>query len=104
MRDGPSSASSIWLLVMNMVLTIKLRRQRPAVYFAGTATLCFVIFFAIFFIWTFPANQATSNWTTMPDNWRELRQAWEFSHAVNAIVMLIALSAVMLSVITVKQD
>jgi hypothetical protein len=38
------------------------------------ATLCLVIFFAIFFMWTFPANQATANWTTTPDNRSELRQ------------------------------
>jgi hypothetical protein len=30
-------------LVMNVVLAIKLRRQRLARYFAGTAALCFVI-------------------------------------------------------------
>ena len=91
-------------LVMNVVLAIKLRRQRPAVYFAGIAALCFVAFFAIFFTWTFPANQVTVNWTTMPDNWSELRQEWEYSHAMNAVVMLIALCSVTLSVITAKQD
>ena len=34
----------------------------------------------------------------MPDNWSELRQEWEYSHAVNAVVMLIALCSVTLSV------
>jgi hypothetical protein len=91
-------------LIMNVVLAIKLRRQRLAFSFAVTAALCFVVFFAIFFTWTFPANQATANWTTMPDNWSELRQEWEYSHAVNAVVMLVALYSVMLSVITARQD
>jgi hypothetical protein len=59
---------------MNVVLAIRLRRQRRAFSFAVTAALCFVVFFAIFFTWTFPANQATANWATMPDNWSELRQ------------------------------
>jgi hypothetical protein len=40
----------------------------------------------------------------MPDNWSELRQDWEYSHAVNAIVMLVALCSVSLSVNTAKQD
>ena len=79
---------------MNVVLAIRLRRQRRAFSFAVTAALCFVVFFAIFFTWTFPANQATANWTTMPDNWSELRQEWEYSHAGNAIVMLVALCSV----------
>ena len=91
-------------LVMNVVLAIKLRRQRPAVYFAATAALCFAIFFAIFFTWTFPANQATANWTALPEDWSGLRRAWEYSHAVNAVVMLIALCLVTLSVITARQD
>ena len=91
-------------LVINAVLAVRLRRQRPAVYFATAAALCFVVFFAIFFTWTFPANQVTANWTTMPDDWSGLRREWEYSHAVNAIVMLIAFCAVTLSVITTHHD
>ena len=91
-------------LVINAVLAIKLGEQRPAAYFAWTAALCFVVFFAIFFTWTFPANQATANWTTMPDNWSGLRRAWEYSHAVNAVVMLVALCSVTLAVITTRPD
>jgi hypothetical protein len=87
-------------LVMNVVLAIKLCRQRRAFSFAVTAALCF----AIFFTWTFPANQTSANWTTLPDNWSELRQEWEYSHAVNAVVMFLALLSVTLSVITAKQD
>jgi hypothetical protein len=91
-------------LVLNAVLAIRLCRHRPAVYFAWTAALCFVVFFAIFFTWTFPANQATANWTTMPDNWSGLRREWEYSHAVNAVVMLVALCSVTLAVITAHRD
>lgn len=91
-------------LVLIAILAIKLRRQRPAFSFAVVAALCFVVFFAIFFTWTFPANQATANWTTMPDNWSGLRQEWEYSHAVNAVVMFIALCSVTLAVITAHQE
>ena len=91
-------------LVMNVVLAVRLRRQPPAVYFAAVAAVCFVAFFTIFFTWTFPANQATANWTILPDDWSELRQEWEYSHAVNAVLMLIALCSVTLAVITAKQD
>jgi hypothetical protein len=91
-------------LVLNVLLAVRLRGQRPAFHFAAVAALCFVAFFAIFFMWTFPANQATANWTTMPDDWSGLRRAWETSHAVNAVVMLIAFCSVTLSVITARQD
>jgi hypothetical protein len=91
-------------LILNVLLAVRLRRQRPAFHFAVVAALCFVAFFAIFFMWTFPANQATANWTTLPDDWSGLRRVWETSHAVNAVVMLIALCSVTLSVITARQD
>jgi hypothetical protein len=91
-------------LVTNVVLAVRLRRQHPAFSFAVVAVLCFVVFFVIFFTWTFPANQATANWTTMPDDWSGLRQEWEYSHAVNAVVMLIALCSVTLAVITAHQE
>jgi hypothetical protein len=85
-------------------LAVRLRRQRWAFSFAVTAALCFVLFFAIFFTWTFPANQATANWTTLPENWSALRRQWEYSHAVNALVMLVALCSITLAVITARSD
>jgi hypothetical protein len=91
-------------LVLNAVLAVTLRRQRPAVYFAWTAALCFVVFFAIFFTWTFPANQATASWTTLPDDWNPLRVAWEYSHAANAVMMFIAFCSVTSSVITAHRQ
>ena len=46
---------------------------------------------AIFFAWTYPANQATNNWTAVAADWETLRAQWEFSHAANAILTFIAL-------------
>ncbi|HZA92726.1 MAG TPA: hypothetical protein VE420_08890 [Gemmatimonadales bacterium] len=66
--------------------------------------LPFVAFFAVFFTWTFPANQVTANWTTMSDTWSELRREREYSHTVNAVVMLIALCSVTLSGIAARQN
>jgi hypothetical protein len=91
-------------LSMNAVMAVKLRRQPLAFSFALVAALCFVLFLAIFFIWTFPANQATGNWTTVPDAWNSLRRQWEYSHAVNAFVMLAALCSATLAVLTAHKD
>jgi len=88
-------------LVLNVILAIRLRRQRPAFHFAMIAALCFVVFFAIFFTWTFPANQVNANWTSLPDDWS---REWEYSHAVNAVAMLIAFCSVTLSAITARPD
>lgn len=46
---------------------------------------------AIFWVFTFPANQQTKNWTILPTNWEKLRIQWEYSHATAAVLNLIAL-------------
>jgi hypothetical protein len=45
----------------------------------------------VFFTWTYPANQATGNWTSVPKGWEQLRIQWEYSHAVNAAITFVAL-------------
>jgi hypothetical protein len=45
----------------------------------------------IFFEWTYPANQATNNWTVLTTDWEMLRSQWELSHGINAVLTFIAL-------------
>jgi hypothetical protein len=45
----------------------------------------------VFWIWTYPANAATAQWTMLPDGWQSLRRQWEVSHAVGALCSLAAL-------------
>lgn len=86
-------------LAANLALAIRVRHRRRPFWLALAAFVLIAATLAIFFTWTFPANQATSNWTVVPDNWRELRARWEYSHAVNAVLTFIALCAVTLSVL-----
>jgi hypothetical protein len=58
---------------------------------------------AVFFTWTYPANQATGNWTVAPENWRELRRHWEYAHATNALLTFLALCAVTLSTVLARE-
>lgn len=55
-----------------------------------TAAILQTLTLAVFFIWTFPANQVTHNWSVLPVNWEPLRRQWESSHAANAILELLA--------------
>jgi len=84
-------------LLANLVLTIRSRRQGRPMRLAAIATLLLAANLTIFFIWTFPANQATGNWTVMPADWEALRDQWEYSHAVNALLTFLALSATLAS-------
>jgi hypothetical protein len=56
---------------------------------------------AIFFAYTYPINVLTRNWTVAPEDFETARRQWEYSHAVNAGLVLLAflliLSAVLAS-------
>jgi hypothetical protein len=76
-------------------LALALRLQRPPAspWPALLAALLLLAGLAVSFAWTFPANQATANWTMLPEGWEALRAQWEWSHAVNAVLTLAALCA-----------
>jgi hypothetical protein len=89
-------------LATNLVLAIMVRRQRAACWLALAAFVLVGATLAIFFTWTYPANQATSNWTVVPANWQELRIHWEYAHAANAVLTFLALCAVTWSVLLTR--
>ena len=88
-------------LIANAVLAAMLRHDRTRFRFALFGAAMLVAFFAVFFTWTFPANQATSNWTQIPADWEQLRRAWEISHAANALILFLALCAVVMAALDV---
>jgi hypothetical protein len=57
----------LWVaaLVVNVILVIVVRSQSGPFWLAVMASGCLVVMFAIFFVWTRPANQATQNWTAI---------------------------------------
>jgi hypothetical protein len=78
-------------------------RPRHAVCFCAFAFFCIALSPAIFFIWTYPANQATDNWATIPANWEQLRWQWEYSHAANALITFVAFCSVTLSALATRE-
>src|SRR5262249_25261152 len=84
-------------LAANLAYTIVLRRLGRSFGYALAAFLLVAANLAIFFVWTFPTNQATKNWTVVPNNWNKLRIQWEYSHAVNAVVTFAALVCVVIA-------
>jgi hypothetical protein len=81
-----------------------LRRQRTAFWCALVAFLMMIATLAIFFAWIFPANQVTVNWTVVPDDSRALRERWEYSHAVNAVLTFVAFCAVALATVLARDE
>jgi hypothetical protein len=52
---------------------------------------------AVFWIYTYPANAATNNWTQIPDNWETLRRDWEYSHTAGAGLQLLAMISLIIA-------
>ena len=81
-------------ILANGVLFLAERRRDPAAAYAALLSSALIVLsFIVFFIWVFPGNQATANWTQMPDNWEVLRRHWEYGHAANAVIVFAALLA-----------
>lgn len=90
-------------LFATAALAVLERHRRVTFALTLAAAILIALSLIVFFTFTFPANQATMNWTTLPSNWEELRRRWEYSHAVGACLYLAALSALILSLL-VKSD
>lgn len=86
-------------LLFTLLLTIALRHRRKAFGFALVALTCIIGTQAVFWAYTAPANQATSNWTVSPENWAALRAQWEYSHAAGAVLNLLAVGMLIASVL-----
>jgi hypothetical protein len=86
-------------LIANLAHAIVLRKLGRSFGFALASLFPIAANLAIFFIWTFPTNQATDNWSVVPKNWNALRIQWEYSHAANAVVTFAALVWVVIAVL-----
>lgn len=86
-------------LLSTLILALMVRKERKAFVFALIAFLCIVGTQVVFWTYTYPTNQVTNNWTMLPQNWTELRRQWEYSHATSAGLNLMALVAMILSVL-----
>lgn len=89
--------------IANVALALFVRAQRAPSIFALIGGLCLVATLVIFFAFTFPANQATNNWTQVPADWEQLRWRWELSHAVNAVITFFAFCSLTISLLLTRK-
>jgi hypothetical protein len=77
-------------IALNLIVALVRWRNPQAFRLSLAAFLFLAATLGVFFGITEPANQATQYWTAIPEDWQELRARWEYSHAVNALLTLIA--------------
>lgn len=74
--------------------------ERTSFLFAAASFVLMLATLASFFLWVYPVNQATGNWTAAPENWQSLRAQWEYVHAANAVITLAALVCAVISTLS----
>lgn len=81
-----------------ILAVILLSRRRPGAFWpAVTALACLVAAQVAFWTYTWPANVATGDWTSVPENWETLRRQWEYSHAAGAAFQLLAMASLIVA-------
>jgi hypothetical protein len=84
--------------LLSILSLMVLTRGMPGAFWPTVvALLCLIGAQTVFWIFTQPANAATSNWTIQPANWETLRRQWEYSHAAGAVLQLVAMSAIIVA-------
>ena len=85
----------LFTLLHAFALRGRMERFLPAL----GAFVCMLATQAIFWIWTYPANHATTSWTAMPTGFSALRAQWEYSHAAAACFALVGFALLVWSVV-----
>ncbi len=96
-----SGVCEIAAVVAALVLVVAIRKCRRAFSWTAVAAACLVVTHAIFWIWVSPVNAALVPLSpeTLPTDWARLRDQWELAHASRAILQIVALAALVISIL-----
>ena len=82
--------------VADIVLVVMFR-QRGAFKLVSLAALLIACTFLIDCFGIFPVDRITAHWAILPPNWASLRERWEYSSAINALLIFLSFCALALS-------
>lgn len=96
-----SGICEIGAVIAALVLVVAIRKQPNAFRWTLLAAACLAVTHAIFWIWIAPVNAALMPLSpeTLPADWSRLRDQWEYSHASRAILQIVALAALVISIL-----
>src|SRR5262249_50376860 len=67
-------------IVSTLTLMIGVRASPVSFAYAAIAFSAMVGTQVVFWMFTYPVNRVTKNWTFLPYDWPRLRSQWEYSH------------------------
>src|SRR5262249_36904951 len=68
-------------LLITLMHTFMVRSDRTAFFLSLAAFLCLAATQGIFWMFTYPMNVASNNWTVTPAYFESTRRRWEYSHS-----------------------
>lgn len=88
-------------LLTTIVLSILVRHRKPSFQWTILGLMCIIATSICFWIWVMPVNLEMQNMTadTLPADWMQLRNQWEYAHAIRAVLQIIALGALLISLL-----
>lgn len=99
---GPGALITVGAVLSAIALTVLVRNRRPAFWWTLASTLCLTIAFPlIYFLRIEPVNVVIeqANASSVPTDWEQLRNQWEYAHSTNFVCSLAGFSALLLSVL-----
>jgi len=100
---GPVAGSiEVAAVVSTLALLFLVRKRRIAFMWTLIASVCLVAALTLWFMVVNPVNLLVNNWTiaSLPDNWQQARNRWEYGHTIHAVLFAIALVASILAVLS----
>lgn len=89
-------------LIAAIAVGILVRKQRLPFFLTLSAVICALVAQVIWQLHNGPVNQAVDSWTlsSMPSNWTNYRDRWEYAHAVRAGLYSVSLITLILSLLS----
>lgn len=97
----PGIFSEMGAILAAIGLTVLVRKRRPAFYWSLAGAIFLTLAFVVWVTFVAPMNAEFAQWTvdSIPANWTEVRNQWEYSHAARFVLQLLGFSALLASVL-----
>lgn len=99
---GPGAAVTVGALISAIILVFLVRKRRSAFQWTLAGTIFLALAFpVVYFSFIEPVNRVVEQATpqSLPTNWAELRNQWEYAHATNFVLTLVSFSALLISIL-----
>jgi hypothetical protein len=91
-------------IIFDIWLASIISRPGSAFTFTLVGVISIVATQVVFWIWTYPMNGLTENWTRMPPDLERARAQWEYSHAASAVLTLVAFTCIVLASVIERSE